>query len=72
MLAPTAWCTFVWYKLHYRRLDYSTDPSMCGLTSSRVHMALGVAIGAFTPSTYVLINAAIGWTLSALSWVLFL
>ena len=65
------WCTFVWYQIHHRRLDYSTDPSMCGLTSSRVHVAVGVVVGSLTPSTYVLAEATVGWTLLALGWALF-
>ena len=67
-----AWCLFTWYRIHFCRLDYSTDTSMCGLTSSRAHMALGFVIGAWTPSTYVLASSMGGWTLLALGWMLFL
>ena len=29
------WSARVWYKIHHGHLDYSTDPSMCGLLTTK-------------------------------------
>ena len=63
---------FVWHRIHFRRLDYSTDPGMCLLLTTKVHVALGAAIGVVTASTLVAIDAAIGWILLVIGWSLFL
>jgi hypothetical protein len=38
-------CLTVWRQIHHSRLDFSLDPSVIGLASSKWHLALGLLIG---------------------------
>jgi len=43
----------VWYRIHHHRLDYSTDPSLCGLWTTKAHVAIGVIVGALSVTSAV-------------------
>jgi len=58
----SAW---VWRRVHYGRLDYCTDASLCGLWTTKLHVALGVLSGALTASDMSRLPA-LGWGLFAL------
>lgn len=39
------WSAYLWHTIHHSRLDYSLDPSLYGLLTTKLHVALGVVIG---------------------------
>ena len=63
LILCSAW---VWCRVHYGRLDYSTDPSLCGLWTTKVHVALGVLVGALTVGDTSSGPTTLGWGVFAL------
>ena len=55
------WCGIVFWRIHYRRLDYSLDPSLLGLCTSRAHIGICVLVGAvWLPVDFSIIRQVAG------------